>query len=141
MFHSKATRALRFRRHFVGPDSRVSWGEGRLITEHSCTGYIVKRLKGRSKTTLFQEYQRWIKRGFKESHSAGNKKKMYHQYKEAVERGEDIGVVVRLAREAGTSAALTARTVLEEWLSAQREEGEGRVDDKVVKQQVKSVKI
>ena len=62
---------------------------------------------------------------------------MYHQYKEAVERGEDIGVVVRLAREAGTSAALTARTVLEEWLSAQREEGEGRVDDKVVKQQVR----
>ena len=66
---------------------------------------------------------------------------MYHQYKEAVERGEDIGVVVRLAREAGTSAALTARTVLEEWLSAQREEGEGRVDDKVVKQQVNSVQI
>ena len=62
---------------------------------------------------------------------------MYHHYKEAVERGEDIGVVVRLAREAGTSAALTARTVLEEWLSAQREEGEGRVDDKVVKQQVR----
>jgi len=85
---------------------------------------------------LAQEYQRWIKRGFKESHSAGNKKKMYHQYKEAVERGEDIGVVLRLAREAGTSAALTARTVLEEWLSAQREEGEGRVEDKVVKQQV-----
>ena len=46
---------------------------------------------------------------------------MYYQYKEAVERGEDIGVVVRLAREAGTSAALTARTVLEEWFSAQRE--------------------
>ena len=44
--------------------------------------------------------------------------------------------MVRLAREAGTSAALTARTVLEEWLSLQREEGEGRVDDKVVKQQV-----
>ena len=66
---------------------------------------------------------------------------MYYQYKEAVERGEDIGVVVRLAREAGTSAALTARTVLEEWLSAQREEGEGRVDDKVVKQQVNSVQI
>ena len=44
--------------------------------------------------------------------------------------------LVRLAREAGTSAALTARTVLEEWLSLQREEGEGRVDDKVVKQQV-----
>ena len=42
----------------------------------------------------------------------------------------------RLARESGTSAALTARTVLEEWLSLQREEGEGRVDDKVVKQQV-----
>ena len=41
-----------------------------------------------------------------------------------------------MAREAGTSAALTARTVLEEWLSLQREEGEGRVDDKVVKQQV-----
>ena len=44
--------------------------------------------------------------------------------------------MVRLAREAGTSAALTARTVLEEWLSLQREEGEGRGDDKVVKQQV-----
>ena len=42
----------------------------------------------------------------------------------------------RLARESGTSAALTARTVLEEWLSLQREEGEGRVDDKGVKQQV-----
>ena len=46
-----------------------------------------------------QEYQRQIKRGFKESHSAGNKRKMYQQYKEAVERGETEGVVVRLARE------------------------------------------
>ena len=45
-----------------------------------------------------QEYQRQIKRGFKESHSAGNKRKMYQQYKEAVERGETEGVVVRLAR-------------------------------------------
>jgi len=88
------------------------------------------------RSILAQEYQRQIKRGFKESHSAGNKRKMYQQYKEAVERGDAEGVVVRLAREAGTSAALTARTVLEEWLSLQREEGEGRVDDKVVKQQV-----
>ena len=46
-----------------------------------------------------QEYQRQIKRGFKESHSAGNKRKMYQQYKEAVERGETEGVVVRLARD------------------------------------------
>ena len=43
-----------------------------------------------------QEYQRQIKRGFKESHSAGNKRKMYQQYKEAVERGDTEGVVVRL---------------------------------------------
>ena len=50
-------------------------------------------------------------------------------------------LVNRLAREAGTSAALTARTVLEEWLNLQREEGEGRVDDKIVKQQVTLIKI
>ena len=50
-------------------------------------------------------------------------------------------LVNRLAREAGTSAALTARTVLEEWLNLQREEGEGRVDDKMVKQQVTLIKI
>ena len=46
-----------------------------------------------------------------------------------------------MAREAGTSAALTARTVLEEWLNLQREEGEVRVDDKMVKQQVTLIKF
>ena len=45
---------------------------------------------------FLKEYQRRIKRGFKDSHSAGNKRKMYQQYKEAVERGDEEGVVVRL---------------------------------------------
>ena len=45
---------------------------------------------------FLKEYQRRIKRGFKDSHSAGNKRKMYQQYKAAVERGDEEGVVVRL---------------------------------------------
>lgn len=87
------------------------------------------------RSILAQEYQRQIKRGFKESHSGANKRRVYRKYTEGVDSGAEPGLVVRMAREVGGSSALTARTILEERLAQDREEGEVR-DDRAVKQQI-----
>jgi len=72
---------------------------------------------------------------FKVSHSGHNKKKVYKRFTSDMRSKEyQPGVLIRLARENNTSSALTARTVLEEFLI---EAGEVEdVEDKVVRDKV-----
>jgi hypothetical protein len=72
-----------------------------------------------------------VKRGFKESHSGAGRRRAARGYKAAVQGGEGEGTVVRMARRAGGSAALTARTVLEDRLQE-----EDRLEERALKQQV-----
>jgi len=89
------------------------------------------------RSILSQEYQRQVKKGFKESHSSGNKRRIYKRYTEAVDKGCEPGILVRLSSEVGSSA-LTARMVLEERLYEQErnKQEDSKIDEKAVKQKV-----
>ena len=93
------------------------------------------------RSILSQEYQRHIKKGFKAGQSGARKAAVYKAVKQAAAGGDPDGVVVRLAHQAADSSALTARMVLEEYLSenAKREGREvtkpGEYKDQALKSQ------
>ena len=69
------------------------------------------------RSILAQEYQKHIKKGFKAGHSDVRKAAVYRSVRQAAANGEPDGVIVRLAQQAAASSALTARMVLEEYLT------------------------
>ena len=65
-------------------------------------------------TVLYlQEYQRHIKSTFRHQHSDHNKALVHSRVEEALHRGDETGVIVRMATQSEASPALTARMVLD----------------------------
>ena len=73
------------------------------------------------RSILSQEYQKHIKKGFKACNSEGRKAAVYRSVKQSIADGQPGGAIVRLAQDAGDSSALTARIVLEEYLTENTE--------------------
>jgi len=65
------------------------------------------------RSILCQEYQRHIKSTFRQQHSDHNKAVVYSRVEEALHRGDETGVIVRMSTQTEASPALTARMVLD----------------------------
>eukprot|EP00090_Calanus_glacialis_P004886 TRINITY_DN13672_c0_g1_i2.p1 TRINITY_DN13672_c0_g1~~TRINITY_DN13672_c0_g1_i2.p1 ORF type:complete len:316 (-),score=126.20 TRINITY_DN13672_c0_g1_i2:21-929(-) len=73
------------------------------------------------RSILSQEHQKHIKKGFKACNNEGRKAAVYRSVKQSIADGQPGGAIVRLAQDAGDSSALTARIVLEEYLTENTE--------------------
>ena len=73
------------------------------------------------RSILSQEHQKHIKKGFKACNNEGRKAAVYRSVKRSIADGEPGGAIVRLAQDAGDSSVLTARMVLEEYLTENTE--------------------
>ena len=99
--------------------SKKSWDFDIVLTE------LAEEFPGERKESvrsiLSQEYQKHIKKGFKACNSEGRKAAVYRSVKQSIADGQHGGSIVRLAQDAGDSSVLTARMVLEEYLTENTE--------------------
>merc|ERR1719431_1670524 len=89
------------------------------------------------RSILSQEYQRHIKKGFKACNNPGRREAVYRSVRQADSAGLPEGVIVRHAQQAGNSSALTAKMVLEEYLTENTEQTvkPGEYKDQALKSQ------
>jgi len=107
-------------------------GWDQQVALHELCQEFPQERKESLRSIISQEFQRQVKKDFKVSHSGHNKKKVYKRFTNEV-RSKDYqpGVLIQLARENNTSSALTARTVLEEYLTEAGEAEE--LEDKAMR--------
>ena len=89
------------------------------------------------RSILSQEYQRHIKKGFKSANNPAKREAVYRSVRQACSSGEPEGAIVRHAQQAGDSSALTAKMVLEEYLTENTEQRvkPGEYKDQALKSQ------
>merc|ERR1719431_753734 len=89
------------------------------------------------RSILSQEYQRHIKKGFKACNNPGRREAVYRSVRQAGSVRLPEGVIVRHAQQAGNSSALTAKMVLEEYLTENTEQTvkPGEYKDQALKSQ------
>eukprot|EP00092_Neocalanus_flemingeri_P050093 GFUD01057780.1.p1 GENE.GFUD01057780.1~~GFUD01057780.1.p1 ORF type:complete len:317 (+),score=114.74 GFUD01057780.1:75-1025(+) len=92
-----------------------SWDFDKVLAELAEEFPLERKESVRS--ILSQEYQKHIKKGFKAGHSDVRKAAVYESVRQAAASGEPDGAIVRLAQQGAASSALTARMVLEEYLT------------------------
>lgn len=88
------------------------WGDLDRLQEEICQEFPEAASQS-VKSILHQENQRHVKSAFRAEHSDSNKSAVYSRVQDSLQRGEESGVIIRLAQETGFSPALTARAVLD----------------------------
>ena len=98
---------------------KKSWDFDKVLTE--LVEDFPQERKESVRSILSQEYQKHIKKGFKACNNEGRKAAVYRSVQQSIADGQPGGAIVRLAQDAGDSSALTARIVLEEYLTENTE--------------------
>ena len=89
------------------------------------------------RSILAQEYQRHIKKGFRSANNPAKREAVYRSFRQACSAGEPEGAIVRHAQQARNSSALTAKMILEEYLTENTEQTvkPGEYKDQALKSQ------
>jgi len=107
---------------------KKSWNQDEALRE-LCEEFPSERMES-IRSIIGQEFQKHVKENFKTAHGI-NKKKVYRKFKKSInEENYEPGMIIKLAEENNTSAALTARSVLEEYL-LENEDGSDMELDKI----------